>query len=162
MYSLCRKVLFPIDNSDSCEQGFQWYIKNSHQKGDEIVLAYILSPCFTRGTHALDGDGSSTGLASDMIEACRFGAMEARRTVERYTQICRNEGIDYRTVALFGTKIGRTIVRAIRDNKIESVVIGFHDMGRIKRAFLGSSSDYVVKRSPVPVIVVPPTDESTS
>nr|CDS34095.1 universal stress protein [Hymenolepis microstoma] len=162
MQTLGQKVLFPIDSSEGCEKGFRWYIRNYYQKEDEIILAYILSPSFTKGTHALDGDGNSKGLGDDVIEACRTGAVEARHTVERYTQLCNEEGIDHRARILYGTKIGRTIVRAIRENMVDSVVIGYHGMGKMKRAFLGSSSGYVVKRASVPVVVVPPINEAAT
>ncbi|VDN95993.1 unnamed protein product [Rodentolepis nana] len=162
MHTLGQKVLFPIDSTEGCEKGFRWYIKNYYQKGDEIILAYILSPSFTKGIHALDGDGHSKGLNDDVIAACRTGAVEARHTFEGYTQLCNEKGIDHRTTILYGTKIGRTIVRAIQENMVDSVVLGFHSMGRVKRAFLGSSSGYVVKRSSVPVVIVPPINEATT
>lgn len=124
-----------------------------------LFLTYILSPSFTRGTHALDGDGNSTGLASDMIESCRKGALEVRKAMELYVNICQREGVDYQTTAVFGTMFGRTIVRGIWKNSADSLVIAFHGMGNIKRALLGCSSNYVIRRSPVLVGVVPPLDD---
>lgn len=162
MNKLCRKILFPIDDSATCERGFLWYIDNCHRKGDETILAYVLSPTMPSGTGALDGNGSSTGLAGDMIRACHLSADEARRTTDRYAQICRKNDIDYHIVILFGPKIGRAIVRAITENMVDCVVIGFHSMGRLKRALLGSSSSYVVRNSPVPVVVVPSTNAATT
>ncbi|KAM7540343.1 hypothetical protein Aperf_G00000032793 [Anoplocephala perfoliata] len=162
MNKLCRRILFPVDDSTTCERGFCWYIKNCHRKGDEVILAYVISPNFTGGTNALDCDEAATGLAGDMVKACRLGTNEARRITDRYVQICKKNDIDYHIVALVGSKIGRAIVRAITENMVDCVVIGYHTMGPLKRALFGSSSSYVLKNSPVPVVVVPPTNAATT
>ena len=55
---------------------------------------------------------------------------------------------------------GAEITRIAKDNNILMLVLGTRAHGTLKRAFLGSISDYVVHHSHCPVTVIPPADKS--
>lgn len=50
-------------------------------------------------------------------------------------------------------KPGEAIVEAAIEENADMVVVGTRGLGKVKRAFLGSVSDYCVHHSPVPVLV---------
>ena len=54
-------------------------------------------------------------------------------------------------------KPGEVITEYIKKERATCVVIGCRGLGKIRRTLLGSVSDYVVRHSPVPVVVVPPS-----
>ncbi|MGI9576900.1 MAG: universal stress protein [Microthrixaceae bacterium] len=63
------------------------------------------------------------------------------------------EGLDLHTQVLAGDP-GEEICRAATERGVAGIVIGTHGLGGIKRALLGSVSDYVVRHAPCPVITV--------
>eukprot|EP00795_Rhopilema_esculentum_P014370 gene14370-5418_t len=56
---------------------------------------------------------------------------------------------------------GAEIARIAKDNGIKMLIMGTRAHGALKRAFLGSISDYVVHHAHCPVTVVPPADKPT-
>ena len=54
---------------------------------------------------------------------------------------------------------GAAITRLAKDNNMVMLVLGTRAFGTLKRAFLGSISDYVVHHAHCPVTVVPPTEK---
>ena len=54
---------------------------------------------------------------------------------------------------------GGEIVRIAKDNSILMLIVGTRAHGALKRAFLGSISDYVVHHAHCPVTVVPPAEK---
>lgn len=50
-------------------------------------------------------------------------------------------------------KPGEVIVKAAKEEKAALIITGTRGLGKIKRAFLGSVSDFVVHHSMVPVLV---------
>ena len=54
---------------------------------------------------------------------------------------------------------GPQLVEFIQNKKAEIVVMGNRGLGKLKRTFLGSVSDYVLHNSGVAVMIVPPTAE---
>lgn len=52
-----------------------------------------------------------------------------------------------------GGNAGEVIVKVAKDENATLIVTGTRGMGKIRRTFLGSISDYVIHHSPVPVLV---------
>lgn len=63
------------------------------------------------------------------------------------------DGLDLHTQVLAGDP-GEEICRAAAERGMAGIVMGTHGLGGIKRALLGSVSDYVVRHAPCPVITV--------
>ncbi len=53
---------------------------------------------------------------------------------------------------------GPTICRVAAEREAAAIVIGTRGRGGLRRAFLGSVSDHVVRNAPCPVIVVGPSE----
>lgn len=50
-------------------------------------------------------------------------------------------------------KPGEAIIEAAVEENADMIVVGTRGLGKVKRTFLGSVSDYCVHHSPVPVLV---------
>lgn len=55
---------------------------------------------------------------------------------------------------LTGKKPGEAIIEAVEVHKADLVICGTRGLGKIRRTFLGSVSDYVVQHARCPVVVV--------
>jgi nucleotide-binding universal stress UspA family protein len=54
---------------------------------------------------------------------------------------------------------GEALLELARDRKASAIVIGSRGRSGIKRALLGSVSDYVIRNAPCPVVVTRPPDD---
>ena len=50
-------------------------------------------------------------------------------------------------------KPGEAIIEAAVEENADMIIVGTRGLGKVKRTFLGSVSDYCVHHSPVPVLV---------
>ncbi len=50
---------------------------------------------------------------------------------------------------------GEGIVRIADDEKANLIIMGARGLGAVKRAFVGSTSEYVVRHSGVPTLIIP-------
>lgn len=95
---------------------------------------------------------------AQMVAPIQFQVEEekyARKVLEKAKNLAEQNNIEFSQVINFGNA-GYNIVKYVKnkDNKIDLVVIGSRGMGTIKEIFLGSTSNYVLHKSPVPVTVV--------
>jgi nucleotide-binding universal stress UspA family protein len=52
-----------------------------------------------------------------------------------------------------GSKPGEIICRVAEEEDVAMIVVGTRGLGKVRRAIMGSVSDYVVHHAPCPVIV---------
>lgn len=67
--------------------------------------------------------------------------------------MCTKKGIKFLDVVEYGEE-GQTIVSFARRNHFDLIVIGSRGMGRIREIFLGSTSNYVLHSSKIPVMII--------
>jgi nucleotide-binding universal stress UspA family protein len=79
----------------------------------------------------------------------------ARKILEKAKNLVKQNSIEFSQVINFGNA-GYNIVKYVKNkaNKVDLIVIGSRGRGTIKEIFLGSTSNYVLHKSPVPVTVV--------
>jgi nucleotide-binding universal stress UspA family protein len=82
---------------------------------------------------------------------------EAKRLLEVYIDRAVAEGVTATTL-IDSDDVVRGILRAIDKVAPEMVVVGSHGHSGFTRALLGSTSEALTRRSPVPVLVVPSHD----
>ncbi|PIW31718.1 MAG: universal stress protein [Nitrosopumilales archaeon CG15_BIG_FIL_POST_REV_8_21_14_020_37_12] len=62
-------------------------------------------------------------------------------------------GIDFSDMVIYGDE-GSKIVNYANSKKFDMIVIGSRGMGSIKETFLGSTSNFVLHKSKLPVLIV--------
>lgn len=67
--------------------------------------------------------------------------------------MCTKKQVPFLDVIEFGEE-GKTIVSFAHKNNFDLIVIGSRGLGKIKEVFLGSTSNYVLHSSKIPVLVV--------
>ncbi|XP_030970038.1 universal stress protein A-like protein [Quercus lobata] len=148
-----KKVMVAIDESECSRYALQWTLDNLSQTIDDnsqLVLFTVqpISEC----TYAY---ASSFGAAPpELIRSIQENQNKiASALLEKAKQICANNGIVAETVTEVGDpKVA--IYEAVEKLNIQLLVLGSHGRGAIKRAFLGSVSNYCVHNVKCPVLVV--------
>ncbi len=79
----------------------------------------------------------------------------AKQILEKAEHIAKQNTVKFAQIINFGNA-GYNIVRHVKNNSngIDLVVMGSRGRGSIKEIFLGSTSNYVLHKSPIPVMIV--------
>lgn len=149
-------VLIPLDGSKNSERAVNWYVEHLHVQGNKVVFIHAFDPPPMQSARH-----TSVDLRNGYDEWCRLierAQHKARCLLQEYdTKFASlKEKLSYKMIHDTG-KPGEVITEYIKKEGATCVVIGCRGLGKIRRTLLGSVSDYVVRHSPVPVVVVPPS-----
>jgi nucleotide-binding universal stress UspA family protein len=141
-----RKVLIAVDMSHYAEEAFDLYLNEMHKPGTEVVCFHSLErPAIS------DECDYTEGVARDAaMEGCESSA---HRVQEKFDSKLQAANIAGKTIWSIRKKPGEAIVDAAKAEGATLIVLGTRGLGPIKRAALGSVSDYVLHRAHCPVII---------
>ena len=77
----------------------------------------------------------------------------ADKFLEKAKMYCTQNGILFSEKILHGDE-GPKIVKFAHDKNFDIIVIGSRGMGSLKEMFLGSTSNYVLHKTKIPVLIV--------
>lgn len=136
-------VLLAVDDSEPSEYAFNWYRDYVHKPDFYVVLL-----------HCTDHNDQEIREASPARTAKILKDMAERmKTIEdKFGHLMKINGMKGKIRKGKG-KPGEAIIKASNDEGACMIVCGTRGHGKIKRAFLGSVSDYVAHHSNCPVII---------
>ena len=139
-----RTILVPLDGSDNSFRALDVGIFLSKKLDSDIILMYCVSIFPSIEVQIMDP-------IRCQIEERKY----AEKILEKAGKICKKNNVSFRTVIDYGSP-GYVLVRFIKskNNKIDLVVIGSRGRSAVKEVFLGSVSNYVLHKSPIPVMIV--------
>ncbi|KAF7067701.1 hypothetical protein CFC21_073552 [Triticum aestivum] len=89
----------------------------------------------------------------------RTQAENSRNVVARALDVCRQKQASV-TAAVVEGDAKDAICQAVEDMRADLLVLGSRGLGMIKRAFLGSVSDYLAHHARCPVLIVKPPNKA--
>ncbi|XP_009116523.1 universal stress protein YxiE isoform X3 [Brassica rapa] len=157
------KVMVAIDESKNSFYALEWAVEHlkdvmsaepeTDQEGGLLTLVHVNPSGATDSVPELmkKAGVQSTNLFTPALELCRAKMVGDLRTcVKTETMILEGDPKEM-------------ICQAVEQNHVDLLVVGSRGLGMIKRAFLGSVSDYCVQHAQCPVLIVrPPKETSTS
>ncbi|XP_012554536.2 uncharacterized protein LOC100215544 [Hydra vulgaris] len=160
-----------VDSSETSETAFNWYVKNYHQKNDTLLIVHIHEvpqlPMMKVLSDAYCGDFYSVPHYffpnnEQYRTQIKKSIEEAKAIVEKFKTFCVEKEIKFNEIVLDDNfkSPGYMICELAKKKAATVIVMGQRGLGAISRLFLGSTSDYVLHHSDVPVIVIPPTISS--
>lgn len=144
-----RSILVPLDGSPLAEQALPLAARIAGAARGKLRLALVhqLLPA------PLDPAGAklfvSFELASRKWERGYLRAQQAR---------LRGEGIGMSSSVTLTGKVGPALAQYVRELDLDLVVMATHGRGGLRRAWLGSVADYLVRHLEVPVVLVRPSE----
>ena len=134
----------PLDGSNNSERALDAAIFLAKKSNAKIVCLYSVNFIPVAETQ--------------MFDPIRYQVEEkkyAEKVMQKAKTACAQNNVDFAKVIEFGMP-GNTILNFIKDknNKIDLVVMGSRGQSGLKEIFLGSVSNYVLHKSPIPVLVV--------
>ncbi|XP_002158649.1 universal stress protein Sll1388 [Hydra vulgaris] len=145
-----------VDNSETSETAFNWYIKNYHKKNDTLIILHI------HEIPQLPLMGILSGIYPNTLEhraLVEKSIEDAKAVVEKFKNLCIEKEVNFNEIILDDNfkSPGYMICELAKKKAASVIVMGQRGLGALSRLFLGSTSDYVLHHSDVPVIIIPPT-----
>lgn len=135
-----QKILVPLDGSQNSIRGLDKAISIAQESGASITGFYVFHLPLAAGIK----------YTAKMKEEAQKKAAKAIGPAMKKAEKA-GASFKYQTG---GGHTGSEIVKFAEKNKYDMIVIGARGMGATKEAFLGSTSNYVMHKSKVPVLVV--------
>jgi len=137
---MIKNILVPLDGSKNSIRA----LKNA------IVLAKQNDASIT-GLFVIQSFPTEIGLMKTMLGKALSKHYKHFMSIAK--TMCTKKGIKFLDVVEFGEE-GQTIVSFADHNNFNLIVIGSRGMGKLGEVFLGSTSNYVMHSSKIPVMII--------
>ncbi|HXG13732.1 MAG TPA: universal stress protein [Candidatus Nitrosotenuis sp.] len=139
-----RNILVPLDGSDNSFRALDAAILLAKKLDAKITAVYCVSIIPIMEAH--------------MIDPLKCQAEErkyADDVLRKAESVARENNVPVTTLVEYGNA-GVKIIQILKNkkNKIDLVVMGSRGRSPIKEMFLGSVSNYVLHKSPLPILIV--------
>lgn len=142
-----RRILVPTDFSPCARAAWEYAQGLAEQFGSALHLVHVLTP----PPFVSDPLGARR-LTLQVADLLKESAREVERALDRVPARSSVKGRVVRATVT-GTPM-EAILKYVRKQRIDLVVMGTHGRGPMKRILLGSVAERVVRHSPVPVVTL--------
>jgi nucleotide-binding universal stress UspA family protein len=149
-----RKILVCLDGSSLSEQILQYASEEAIGADREVVLMRAV-PLSHSTTIAVPGVISSIPPSPPSSQQLAAEETEAKEYLDAKAKSLKKIGIKTECVVLVGNP-GESIVNYANKNKIDLIAIATHGRSGLKRMLFGSVTEYVIKHSKLPILLIKP------
>ncbi|XP_052807557.1 stress response protein NhaX-like [Mya arenaria] len=145
-----RIILVAMDGSKHSKHAFEWFADYLYCPTDRVLLAYCAEPVHI-----------STIMSGDPMMARQLLKQEEQKIKQIFDSIdtmAKSRNVKHHLLRLDG-KPGHAIVKEAEKQGATLVVTGSHGTGIVRRTLIGSTSDFIIHHSHVPVLVCKHEDE---
>ncbi|KAF8040251.1 hypothetical protein BT93_B2481 [Corymbia citriodora subsp. variegata] len=147
-----KKIMVAIDESECSHHALQWALDNlGHTISGSELIVFSVQPSADYGSVYAASYGAAPVDLIRSLDENRKKLTSA--LLEKAKEICSQHGVNAETMTAVGDP-KEEICKAVDQLNIQLLVLGSHSRGAIKRAFLGSVSNYCVHNAKCPVLVV--------
>ncbi|XP_056166036.1 universal stress protein A-like protein isoform X2 [Syzygium oleosum] len=147
-----KKIMVAIDESECSHLALQWALDNlGHTIAGSELIVFSVQPSSDYGTVYAASYGAAPPDLIRILQENRKKLTSA--LLEKAKEICSQHGVNAETMTAVGDP-KEEICKAVDKLNIQFIVLGSRSRGAIKRAFLGSVSNYCVHNAKCPVLVV--------
>ena len=145
--SAYRRILVAVDGSPTSMKGLREAIRLAKDDRAQLFVVHVVNELYAFANL----EGLTAGV--DIVPALREGG---RRVLAKAKAVADKERIRAKTLMREtpGGAAADLIVREARKQRADLIVLGTHGRRGLRRAVLGSDAEQVVRRSPVPVLLV--------
>jgi nucleotide-binding universal stress UspA family protein len=154
------KVVVAIDDSDISYYALSWaidFIIANRRDDCKLVVLHAQHPIETFMYPVAGHAVYAPTLATDAVK--KANEENSKRIMSKAINICKSKEVDALTAIAEGDPKD-AICEAAEKLHADLLVVGSRGLGMVKRAFLGSVSDYLTHHARCPVLIVKPPKES--
>jgi nucleotide-binding universal stress UspA family protein len=142
-----KKILFPVDISDTSPNIAAWVIVMAERFDAEVHLLFVAREL---------GQYATFSVVPGAIEEFEAKLIKGAETkIDEFAEVYLEGYPNIRTRVVLGNP-AQKILDYISDEEIDLVIMGTHGRKGLDRFFFGSVADRVVKMSPIPVLTINP------
>jgi nucleotide-binding universal stress UspA family protein len=148
------RILVPVDGSATAMRGLEEALRVARALGSKVRLL-----------HVVNDQAAFVGLEAAVYAQEFLKKFRARgeAILAEARAVAHSQGIEAETLCLdvMGGPAGESIVEHARTWEADLIVLGTHGRRGFYRLVMGSDAEYVVRSSPVPVLLVRETVAKT-
>lgn len=142
-----KKILLATDFSENATRAFFLAQKMAREHEAQLLILHVFDiPTSWNYPHAED--------AREMERQAKRASVD--RLKERYDQLTQDVKVTF--IAIGHTSTAGGILATLREYRPEMLVLGTRGKSHVKEVTVGSTSKALIRRSPIPVLVVPDSD----
>ncbi|XP_016433938.1 uncharacterized protein LOC107760405 [Nicotiana tabacum] len=151
-----KMIMVAMDESEESFYALKWaldHLLNNSEEETTIITLINVQPPFSPMVYPA---GPVVFAAPTMVEAVKKAQQENATTIlSRAFRMCTQKRVKAETLILEGDPKDK-ICQAADELHVDLLVMGSRGLGKIKRAFLGSVSDYCAHHVHCPILIVKP------
>jgi len=120
-----------------------------------IRLVHVVEPIVMMPAEAM------AGAVVDLAEGIRKAGAELLKECEQEVAKAGVE-VDQALIEAIGRSAGECVVKEAEEVKADLIVCGTHGRRGVRRLLMGSDAEYIVRRAPVPVLLVRHQESATA
>ncbi|KAK2139369.1 hypothetical protein LSH36_1842g00003 [Paralvinella palmiformis] len=147
-----RIVVVAVDSSENAKYAFDYYLDNIHKSDDLVVLVHCPE------TPRLPSFKFKTGIAppvDDWKKALDEMNSKTRQIEEDYEGTLVAKKLKYKVRGESYKNPGEGILNIADEERADLIVVGSRGSDAKRKLFIGSVSEYIVRRSNAATLVVP-------
>lgn len=144
MYS---RILVPVDGSPTSDLGLEEAVNLAKDQGASLRIVHVVNDWLMISP---DAAGADTGPPLEALHVA------GRAVLDRADKVARRAGVEAQTVLIkeIGDRAGVQIVDYATQWPADLIVCGVHGRRGVRRLLIGSDAEYIVRHSPVPVLLL--------
>ena len=141
-----KKILVPVDFSEITTEVLDYAIHLANEEADTILVLHVapLNPIYP-------GPDAEPVMIQSYVDEELEREKEELQAIKEHIQ---KQGVKADSVLLQGSIID-TIIEEAKEMKADLIVMGKESHGLIYRTLLGTTSEGVIRRARIPVLIVP-------
>jgi nucleotide-binding universal stress UspA family protein len=147
-YPKYKKVLFCTDFSENADYAFEFACGIAKRDGGVLYILHVIPH---NPNQAYVDSFLTTGDLERMQKSIQEDLVNRYR--ERYEEKIEQE-IKFETITRAGRE-DEEILEFAKEEKVDLIVMGTHGRTGIEHVFFGSVAEKVLRRSPIPVFIIP-------
>lgn len=148
---MIRKILVPIDGSETARKALEYAVDLAKQTGSSIILLSVIDKSPFYGAQTVPAISTPTHLLENLEDYFR---QTAEAYVVEAEGLCKSKGVESQKIIRAGHPV-EEIIKAAEDSKVDLIVMGSHGKSALGAALMGSVTIGVIHReTKFPVLVV--------
>ena len=146
-----RSILVPLDGSSFAEQAVPLAARIAERAGSKLRLALV---------HELP-PAPIDPVGAKLFTSIELATRKSERSYLRAIQVrLREDGMRLSSAVTLRGSPGPALAQYVREMSLDLVVMSTHGRGGVRRAWLGSVADYLIRNLEVPVLLVRPRESA--
>lgn len=150
---MLEKILVCLDGSTAAERTLPYILENALKLKSKVILLRVIDLPESPISVNIPGSPAVPVPTQRAIEHTVDEEKEADIYLKRQTTSLKKKGIDIDYIVLSG-KTGPTIINYAQENNCTMIAVATRGRGGLSRLAIGSTADYVVRHSSIPVLTV--------